>query len=137
RRWVTLRIEIAAPVLLEAAIYALTLGAAVTLVLEHLLGLGITPGHVVNALGAGVHEELVFRLALIAGLVGLVRQTELAERPRATIAIAIAASSILFAGAHHLGDRGEPYTAHAFAFRCLAGAAFALVFWLRSLAHAV
>jgi len=136
RRWTMLRWGIAAPVLLEAALYALTLGAAISIVLAQVLGLGITTGNAISALGAGVHEELVFRLAILGGLVALA-QREIPHHPRIGIALAIAASSIAFAAAHHLGNHGEPFTQHAFAFRCLAGVGFALVFWFRSLAHVV
>jgi Type II CAAX prenyl endopeptidase Rce1-like len=134
-RWSTLRLEIVAPVLLEAAIYALTLGALVTFVLDRVLGLGITAGSLVNAMGAGVHEELVFRLGACGGLVALLSRTSLS--PRLAIAIALVVSAVAFSAAHHLGPYGEPYTQHAFLFRCLAGLVFGLVFWFRSLAHAV
>ncbi len=135
RRWTTLSIEIAAPVLLEAAVYALTLGAVGALIVERLLGLGITGSEIVSALGAGVHEELVFRLVLMAGLVALLARSSLDRR--VAIAFALVGSAVLFAAAHHLGSHGEPYTAHAFAYRCVAGVVFGLVFWFRSLAHAV
>jgi Type II CAAX prenyl endopeptidase Rce1-like len=135
RRWGTLRLELAGPVILEAALYALTLGAAVSLIIDRLLGLGVglTMPSVISALGAGVHEELVFRLGLIAGLVVLARPLG----HRAGVVIAIVLSSLAFAAAHHLGAHGEPWTVHAFAFRAVAGAAFAAIFWFRSLAHAV
>ena len=42
------------PVILEAAIYAMTLGALITLVLDKLLGLGIDKDSLISALGAGV-----------------------------------------------------------------------------------
>lgn len=132
-RWSALRLEVAAPVVLEASIYAFTLGALISLVLDRLLGLGIDGTSVVAALGAGVHEELVFRLGLMAGLVALLRGIG----HRFALALALAASSLLFAAAHHLGAHGEPFTTHAFAFRALAGAAFGAIFWFRSLAHAV
>jgi hypothetical protein len=130
-RWGTLRLEVALPVLLEAAIYAFTLGAAISLVLSKLLGLGVTPGSIISALGAGVHEELVFRLGLLVGCMSLLRES------RASFLVALVISSLLFAGAHHLGVHGEPFSLHAFAFRTLAGAAFGAIFWYRSLAHAV
>jgi hypothetical protein len=133
RRWGTLRLELAGPVILEAAVYALTLGALVSLIIDRLLGLGLTAPAVVAALGAGVHEELVFRLGMIAGLVALARPLG----PRIAIVLAIIASSLVFAAAHHIGAHGEPWTAHAFAFRAVAGGAFAAIFWFRSLAHAV
>jgi membrane protease YdiL (CAAX protease family) len=141
RRWGTLRLELAGPVILEAALYALTLGAVVSLIVDrlfgHLLGLGLTAPSVVSALGAGVHEELVFRLVLIAGLIAVLGPIDAVLGRRITVALAVAASSLVFAAAHHLGAHGEPWTVHAFAFRAVAGAAFAAMFWFRSLAHAV
>ncbi len=131
KRWTALSFDVAAPVVLEAAVYALTLGAVLTLVVDRVLGLGLTAGSVVNALGAGVHEELVFRLGLLCGLVALLRHS------RVSVAIAIVASSVLFSLAHHLGPYGEPFTVHAFVYRSFAGGAFALIFWFRSLAHVV
>jgi hypothetical protein len=134
RRWGTLRLELAGPVILEAALYALTLGAFVSLIVDRLLGLGLTAPSVISAIGAGVHEELVFRLGLVAGLVALADR--LIGR-RVAVVLAIAGSSVVFAAAHHVGAHGEPWTTHAFAFRAVAGAAFGAIFWFRSLAHAV
>jgi hypothetical protein len=132
QRSAALRVEIVGPVVLEASIYAFTLGAAITLVVDRLLGLGIDGSSLVSALGAGVHEELVFRLGLFAGLVALFRGTG-----KLGFVAALVVSSVLFAAAHHIGAHGEPFTMHAFVFRSLAGAAFAAIFWFRSLAHAV
>jgi hypothetical protein len=141
RRWGTLRLELAGPVILEAALYALTLGALVSLIVDRLFGLGLTVPSVVSALGAGVHEEVVFRLLLIAGLIALARPVgQRLGQPLGhalTVGLAIAVSSVVFAAAHHVGGHGEPWTVHAFAFRAVAGAAFAAIFWFRSLAHAV
>lgn len=134
-RWATLRLDVVGPVALEAAIYALCLSALVTLVIDRVLGLGLTAASMVNALGAGVHEELVFRLALFGGLVALLWRTAL--HPRLAVVLALVVSSVAFSAAHHAGSHGEPFTQHAFAFRVLAGAIFGLVFWFRSLAHAV
>ena len=106
RRWGTLRLPLAGPVILEAALYALTLGAAVSLIVDRLLGLGLTAPSVISALGAGVHEELVFRLALIAALLAVWRPADPAMGRRLAVALAIAASSLLFAAAHHLGAHG-------------------------------
>lgn len=131
QRWGTLRLEIAMPVILEAAIYAMTLGALITLVLDKLLGLGVDKDSLISALGAGVHEEVVFRLGLFAGLASLLREQKFA------LPFALVVSSLLFAGAHHVGAHGEAFTAHVFAYRTLAGCAFGAIFWYRSLAHAV
>ena len=147
RRWGTLRFELAGPVILEAALYALTLGAVVSLIIDrllgrlfgdlfgHLLAIGLSLPSAISAVGAGVHEELVFRLGLIAGLLALSRSLSIGHRLH--VALAIAVSSLAFAAAHHLGAHGEPWTAHAFAFRAVAGVAFGAIFWFRSLAHVV
>ena len=135
KRWDTLRLEIVAPVVLEALIYALTLGAAITLVLSKTLGMAIGGATVVSALGAGVHEELVFRLGLMAAMVTFLRGG--GTDRRFAVVIALLFSAPLFALAHHAGANGEPFTWHAFAFRTFAGLAFGAIFWFRSLAHAV
>jgi hypothetical protein len=131
KRWGTLRIDVALPMILEAAIYAMTLGALITLVLDKLLGLGVDKDSVISALGAGVHEEVVFRLGLFAGLASLLRDQKLA------LPFSLVVSSLLFAGAHHIGVHGEAFSVHVFAYRTLAGCAFGAIFWYRSLAHAV
>jgi hypothetical protein len=125
--WATLRLGIALPVIAEAACYALALRGLIGLLLNG-LGAGDT---IISAAGAGVHEELVFRLGLMSGLVHML------QHRRGAFPIALALSSLLFAGAHHLGAHGEPFTVHAFAFRTLAGATFGAIYWYRSLAHAV
>ncbi len=130
-----LRLDVVLPVILEAAVYALTLGALVNLIVERLLGLGLDLGEAINAAGAGVHEELVFRLFLCGGLIAVLSRTRLSRRLIVTVALIV--SSVLFSAAHHVGSYGEPFTRHAFAFRCLAGLVFGVVFYFRSLAHAV
>jgi CAAX prenyl protease-like protein len=134
-RWDSLRLEVFAPVALESLIYALTLGAVITLLLTRVLGMAIGGATVVSALGAGVHEELVFRLGLLAGMVTFLRGG--GTDRRISVALAFVFSAALFALAHHAGAHGEPFTIHAFAFRTLAGLAFGAIFWFRSLAHAV
>ncbi len=131
-RRTALSLEVAAPVVMEAAIYGLTLAAVIDLVLTRALGLG-AGGDAVAALGAGIHEELLFRLGGFAGGAALLRRA--AVPPRLAWLVAFAGSALLFAAAHHWA--GEPWDQRAFAFRALAGAALALIFWFRSLAHAV
>lgn len=142
QRWDSLRLDVFAPVVLESLIYALTLGAAITLVLSKVLAMSVfgapvggLVGQVVSALGAGVHEELVFRLGLLAGMVTFLRGGGTDRRIAVTLAFLLSAP--LFALAHHAGANGEPFTLHAFLFRTLAGLAFGAMFWFRSLAHAV
>ena len=132
----TLAMEVVAPLCAEAALYALTLGLILPAALAqaHLV-LGARGEAIVTSLGAGVHEELVFRLGVMAGGVALLRRTELP--PRLALVIALAGSALLFSAAHHMGAYGEPFRMHAFVYRAIAGAVFGLVFWYRSFAHAV
>jgi len=132
----TLALDIVGPLVVEAALYALTLGLILPLVLAQAhLALGATGDAIVISLGAGVHEELVFRLGAMAGGIALLRRTSLS--PRAAFVIALVGSAILFSLAHHMGAYGEPFRVHAFVYRAIAGALFGIVFWYRSFAHAV
>lgn len=133
------------PMVLESCIYALTLGSVIIVIMQEVLGFSLTAGAalamgragevLVVALGAGVYEELVFRLGVMAG--GAVLLVHLGVRRSLAIVAAGAASAILFSLAHHLGSHGEPFELAVFTYRLLAGAVFALIFYYRSLAHAV
>jgi membrane protease YdiL (CAAX protease family) len=92
-------------------------------------------GQVVTYVGAGVYEEVLFRLVLYGGL----RNVLLAAHvPRRTgIALAAAAAALVFAAAHHVGPHGEPVNGFNFVFRVLAGLYFTLVFQLRGCGVAV
>lgn len=127
-----LTMDVVVPVVVEAAIYAMTLAAVIDVVLARVLGFGFARD-VVGALGAGLHEEMLFRLGLFAGGAALLARAGAPRR--AAWLVALVASSVIFAAAHHWA--GEPWDDRVFAFRALAGAAFALIFWFRSLAHAV
>jgi hypothetical protein len=83
----------------------------------------------ITFVGAGIYEEVLFRLLLFSGLVWLLKQINVAG----AIAVVMAAtgSALLFAGAHHFGPYGEKYDAYIFVFRTVAGIYFALLFRLR------
>jgi len=138
-------LDIVPPLLLEAAIYALTLGSFIVFVMQQVLGLdtiasgltalGKTGEAVVVSLGAGVYEELVFRLGIMAGGAALLRRAGI-DRFWA-VPLALVVSAVLFSAAHHLGPLGDPFSWNVFVYRALAGAIFGLIFYYRSLAHAV
>jgi hypothetical protein len=83
----------------------------------------------VSFAGAGVYEEVLFRLLLVplmAALVGcLVRRTTV------RVAAAIVLSSLAFASAHYVAPHGDAFTWFSFLFRGLAGGFFALIFVYR------
>jgi membrane protease YdiL (CAAX protease family) len=84
---------------------------------------------VVTFIGAGIYEELLFRLVLYTGLAYLFRRAMLGSLGSGLLAAV--GSGALFSAAHHLGPRGEAFDGYVFLFRTLAGIYFALLFQVR------
>lgn len=95
----------------------------------------VAAGQVVRFVGAGVYEEVLFRLGLFSGLVLLIRCAFIPK----LLAVGLAAvlGSLAFAAAHHIGPAGEPITAPVFLFRTAAGVVFTAVYATRGLGVAV
>jgi len=93
------------------------------------LNIGEQVGKVVGYLGAGIYEELLFRLMLLSGLIWLFRWMKV-EPTRGRLS-AVLASSLLFAAAHYVGPYGYQLTAFSFLFRFIAGVFFAILFVYR------
>lgn len=89
---------------------------------------------VAQGIGAGVYEELVFRLTLISIIV-IVGDLLRLHRP-SIVVVAVAASALLFAAHHHAPLGPEPFDAPRFLFRTLAGVYLAAIFWFRGYALA-
>lgn len=92
-------------------------------------------GQVVTYVGAGIYEEVVFRLALFGLLRGVLTTAQIPART--AVALAAIAASLLFAAAHHIGAHGEPVDGFNFLFRVLAGLYFTAVFQFRGFGIAV
>ncbi|MBI2919982.1 MAG: CPBP family intramembrane metalloprotease [Planctomycetes bacterium] len=132
------------PLLLESAFYAFFLGSVIFFFMIRILHLEPPRMSMDNAsfldrfvmsAGAGVHEELLFRLVLLNGLaLGL---KGLKFGPKEAFLAALLVSSALFSAVHHLGSMGDPFTVWVFTFRLLAGAIFGVIYWFRGLAVAV
>jgi membrane protease YdiL (CAAX protease family) len=84
---------------------------------------------VVTYLGAGIYEEVMFRLCLLPLLYALFRGTRLSHRWSA--GLAIVASSLTFSLAHYIGPSADSFEMFTFTFRALAGSFFAGLFVLR------
>ena len=83
----------------------------------------------VSFVGAGVYEEVMFRLLLVPLAFVFFR---LFEFPRGLAAVMAAVStSFLFALAHHVGPQADAFHLFSFSFRAAAGLFFACVFLLR------
>ncbi len=137
------------PVLLESAIFALSMGTFIVFLMTDILhvdprlalprlGLGklALGDEILMSVGAGVHEELVFRLGLCGGGAYLLQRFLEWTPLRATI-VAIVVSSIVFSAVHHVGPYGDPLRPGVFLYRVLAGIFFALLYRYRGLAVAV
>jgi hypothetical protein len=128
------------PVLLaESALYAFVMGTVILFVMReaHLLGPQGAPGGAFEAAvlsaGAGFHEELVFRLALLSGLWYLLQVAfNLPRWGAATLAVVL--TSVTFSLAHYLG--AEPFQWYTFWYRTLAGVFFSVAFVARGFAVA-
>ena len=138
-----LRGDVFAGMLAESAAMAVVCGLVVGMATAHLLqtlpGLAVVaepiaslgwPSKLMIALGAGLYEELLFRVVLVSLLILLARRA-IGLGPAASALAATVGGAILFALAHHLGAYGEPLTAQAFTFRMLAGLFFSGLYVLR------
>jgi hypothetical protein len=91
---------------------------------------------IITGIGAGIYEELVFRLLLI-GLLMLFFETILGVNRKKAIVISVIVSAVLFSLHHHFVfingrfARAEVLTLAPFIFRTVAGAYFATVFAVR------
>ncbi len=86
-------------------------------------------------IGAGVYEELVFRLIFIS-LILMVGADLLHYDRKNVVIFAIAVSSLLFAAHHHRPFGADAFDPVRFIFRTGAGAYLAAIFWYRGYALA-
>lgn len=124
------------PAIGEAAAWGLTLGAIVLFLMEEakILAIFVSGPFVDRAVlsaGAGLHEELVFRAALVPLLTWLLAKAIGVPR-QASIIAAVVLSSLAFSGAHHLA--GEAFDGFVFLYRFVAGLVFAGLFLWRGFA---
>jgi membrane protease YdiL (CAAX protease family) len=135
-------------VIAESSIYAFFFGAAViglmrTLGLDVLLASGAAEAaeygvfdSLVLSIGAGLYEELVFRVFLMGGLFWVA--TKALKWPVWLSAVsAVVLSSLVFSSVHYIGSLGDPFEMGSFAFRFFAGVLLAVIFYLRGFAVAV
>jgi membrane protease YdiL (CAAX protease family) len=140
------KIRMIGTVLAESAVYAFIMGTIIVLVLIYIfrikppsMGAAGVEGWfdvLYVSAGAGLHEELIFRLLLYGGMLSLLEKYTGLDR-RQAVALSFVVSSLLFAFAHHIPPHGEPLALWPVAFRTLAGMVFASLYHLRGLSVAV
>ncbi|MBX3461780.1 MAG: CPBP family intramembrane metalloprotease [Planctomycetes bacterium] len=130
-------LRVAAVLALEGAVYGLMLGptaALMTTSATRLLHAGAVPGltaDLVGSLGAGIFEELVFRLGLMSALVWIgIRAIRAWSLPPWLVGVfAVVVSALVFSWFHHLC--GEEYDRTRFLFRTMAGLLLGGLMWAR------
>lgn len=92
-------------------------------------------GRLIGFLGAGVYEELLFRLILLT--LALLMATRIAPRGLPSTVASVLVTSLVFAAAHYVGRYGEPVALadgafwFGFLFRTIAGVFFSALFLCR------
>lgn len=130
-------------VVIESTIYAVFMGSVILWVMSYIPGFGsagLDTGvqqlgffdKIFVSLGAGVNEELVFRLGIYSGIAWSVSRF---TKKNVAIAVAVFFSSLLFSLAHYVGP--ESFQLFSFVYRLLAGALFCALFLVRGFAVAV
>jgi len=92
-------------------------------------------GQLITYVGAGIYEEVLFRLGLFSVLCFLLRVVLLPKWFAVPVSALIAA--LAFAAAHHIGPNGEEIVAAKFLFRTVAGLFFTVLFVTRGFGVAV
>ncbi len=103
----------------------------------HTVGLSIGNflGTIISYLGAGIYEELLFRLILLNLGIGVLAWMRAGSR--ASVIGGIVLTSLLFSAAHYVGPCGDEFGWRTFFFRFLAGVLFAILFRYRGFGIAV
>jgi len=133
----------------ESLVYAVVLAFVVGGAVGALFGVWATPAAMLAqqvsqmglglqlalSIGAGLYEELVFRVLLVGGLF-LAGYRLFGWQRRTAYIVAAVAGAVVFSAVHHTGPFGDPFTLPVFTFRFLFGLALNGVFLLRGFAVA-
>lgn len=122
---------------LESLAYAFALGMVCVFVARRVVAMAMPAGatvaeKVVLSVGAGVYEEVVFRVVVLGALYYGLKATG-RVKPAVAAFVAIALSSGAFALCHHLGPYGDPLGAGRVAYRFAMGVFFSAIYIYRGL----
>ena len=93
-------------------------------------GLGGSPlERLTLSLGAGLYEELLFRVVLVALLSNVVQLVGYSRVTAGVVAVIVGA--LVFSAFHYIGPLGEQVRLESFVFRALAGVAFSALYLTR------
>jgi hypothetical protein len=89
-----------------------------------------TPVQLMVSLGAGLYEELVFRVLLVSGLAALGMKV-FGMRPVPAGIMAALLGALIFSAFHYIGPYGDPFQVGSFTFRAIAGLLFSTLYLTR------
>ena len=136
-----LRVGVFGLMLAEAVLLAFAFGVVVSTVVSGLvhptalLGqpqvsqLGFST-RLMLSLGAGLYEELLFRVLLVGTLAWAGRRL-FGWRPLVAGLVAVLIGAVVFSSFHYVGRYGDPFQVYSFVFRAIAGLAFSALFLVR------
>ena len=136
-----LRLSYFGRMLAESSVLAVIFGIVVGVATVQLLGplRSLTAGadviggsaleRLTLSLGAGLYEELLFRVVLVALLANGLRLLSFTRTTASVMAVVVGA--LLFSAFHYVGPLGEPLRLDSFVFRALAGVAFSALYLAR------
>ena len=131
--------------LVESSVLALLLGVVVGTITQHLLGgLSVLSAQtrgggiqamgsgtrLMLALGAGLYEELLFRVLLVGGLAAGLHWLIGGSR-MVTGVIAAVVGALIFSAFHYVGEYGDPLELQSFTYRAIAGLVFSVMYLTR------
>ena len=88
------------------------------------------PTQLMISLGAGIYEELLFRVLLVSGLAWIARRAFGWRTPKASL-FAVGGGALIFSAFHYIGPYGDPFDLTSFTFRAIAGVLFSGLYLLR------
>ena len=122
----------------ESILLAMAFGVIVGVITARLLGafgaLAIAPverlswaTRIMVSLGAGLYEELLFRVLLV-GVLGALATRVFGWRPRVSVAFSVITAALIFSAFHYIGPYGDTLHLQSFVFRWIAGLGFSLLY---------
>jgi membrane protease YdiL (CAAX protease family) len=117
--------------IVAGSLTAILLGGIPLLALAQMSALGL-PTQLTISLGAGIYEELLFRVLLVGALVWLARRL-FGWKPVTAGIFATVLGAFLFSAFHYIGPYGDPLEVGSFMFRFVAGLLFSGMYLLRGL----
>lgn len=122
----SLKLKYFLAMLIEAAVYAFLLALLISTVINNLLMIQVDSVESLSilqkialSLGAGLYEELFFRVILVSLLLYLFKR--FFNKRSLVVASAMILAALLFSLAHYVGELGDPFTFGSFLFRFLFG----------------